>query len=333
MRRAAETMSRALSAVRRHAYAGAVGFGGGACVGLVGWGGAQIIIPGMTNVGHSQLAATGISLCSLSLSTVTGAAKFVMEDSVCLATAAAIAIPSIFTARLGTRLAARVPDDALQFAFNGLSLALIPTYFLVQQDAARRGSDRQGDGGGRAEADGVCVADASAAAAAPTTGGGGAASGASDAALSGGSPSGLARAAQHGAFGCVSGLISAMMGIGGLPLTMTFLTASTELPHHLVQGTAVLSVAPSAITSALTRWSVIPAATAGAVAVGAMGGAASGASVALRLSEERLRGLYMLSLLVLGGRSFVMAARNLSSMLARRGAVLSQAPGSKAKPG
>ena len=97
------------SALSRYARAGLVGFSGGACVGLVGWGGAQFIIPGMTMMGHSQLAATGISLCYLSLSAVTGAAKFVASDNACLATAAAMALPSVITARIGTRMAARIP--------------------------------------------------------------------------------------------------------------------------------------------------------------------------------------------------------------------------------
>ena len=43
-------------------------------------------------------------------------------------------------------------------------------------------------------------------------------------------------------------------------------------------------------------------------------GASAGASVALRTSEERLRQLFMLSLVVLGGRSFVGAVGNLRTM-------------------
>ena len=130
---------------------------------------------------------------------------------------------------------------------------------------------------------------------------------------------GLPLVVGHCAFGCVSGLVSAIMGIGGLPLTMSYLTAVVGLPHHLVQGTAQLAVAPSAITSAVSRLHVVPAASAAAVTVGAMCGASVGASVALRTSEERLRELYMLSLVVLGGRSVVAAGRNLTSIWQRRG--------------
>ena len=81
-----------------------------------------------------------------------------------------------------------------------------------------------------------------------------------------------------------------------------------------MQGTAVLAVAPSVLVSALSRLSVIPVVTTVAVCGGAACGASAGASVALRTSEERLRQLFMLSLVVLGGRSFVGAVGNLRTM-------------------
>lgn len=281
-------MLRPLSGARRHAYAASVGFTGGACVGLVGWGGAQFIIPGMTHslMGLSQLASTGVSLVSLSVSTCSSAAKFVMDDSANLQVAAMMAVPSIVTARFGAKLAARLSDDVLQLAFNAASCLLIPTHFLVQRSASLRQPDVDSTQAQRTVS---------------------------------GQPGELsvASAMGHCAFGCASGLISAIMGVGGLPLTMSYLTAFTSLPHHLVQGTAVLAVAPSAITSAVGRISVIPPVTAAAVTTGAMGGATLGASVALRTTEERLRELYMLSLVVLGGRSVLAAGRNLRSIWAR----------------
>ena len=292
-----------LAAARASARAGLVGFSGGACVGLVGWGGAQFIIPGMTMMGHSQLAATGISLCSLSCSTVTGAARFVASDSVNLATAVAIALPSIVTARIGTRLASRVPEQALQLAFNGASLLLIPTHFLVQRNAARKTATES---------------EAAGAACAPDTDVRPPHRRAAEGAMA--SPLSGADLLGHGAFGCLSGMISAIMGVGGLPLTMPYLTAFTGLPHHEIQGTAVLAVAPSAMTSAVSRLHVVPMGPTVAVAAGAMAGAMAGASVALHTSETRLRELYMASLLLLGGRSFVSAGMNIRSLMrVRRG--------------
>lgn len=289
-----------LSGLRRHAFAGAVGFGGGCCVGLVGWGGAQFIIPGMTHplMGHTQLAATGISLSSLSLSTITGAVRFLQSDSACVWTAASIALPSIMTARIGTRIAGRISEDALQFAFNGLSLLLIPLHLFVQRRATQLQAPPEGTLR-RTLTDHNSISE-------------------SQAQVANGAV--VMPKVEHLAFGCLSGMVSALMGVGGLPLTMSYLTAFTSLPHHLVQGTAVLAVAPSALTSAISRIHVVPPATAAAVAVGAMSGAAVGASVALRTSEQRLRELYMLSLVVLGGRSAVRAGQNLRRMwVARQG--------------
>ena len=54
------------------------------------------------------------------------------------------------------------------------------------------------------------------------------------------------------AFGALSGVLSSLVGVGGLPIAMSYLTVSTDLPHHLVQGTAVLAVAPSVLVSALS---------------------------------------------------------------------------------
>ncbi|EOD16503.1 hypothetical protein EMIHUDRAFT_245049 [Emiliania huxleyi CCMP1516] len=239
-----------LAGLQRHCFAGVVGFAGGATLGLVGWGGGQMIIPGMTHqyMALNQLAATGVSLFSLSLSSISSSVRFATSDSACLVTAASIAIPSIVTARFGTQLASRLSNDALEFAFNSLSLA--------------RPLDV--------------------------------------------------------AFGCLSGGVSALMGVGGLPFTMSYLTACTDLPHHLVQGTAQCACAPSALTSAVSRIHAVPLGTAAAVAAGGVAGATAGATAALHLSEERLRELFMLSLLVLGGSACRRAVINLQSMYRKR---------------
>ena len=57
----------------------------------------------------------------------------------------------------------------------------------------------------------------------------------------------------HAAFGLVSGALSALMGVGGLPLTISYLTLATPLHHHVVQGTAMCSVLPAVLASAASH--------------------------------------------------------------------------------
>ena len=91
----------------------------------------------------------------------------------------------------------------------------------------------------------------------------------------------------------ISGIISSLMGVGGLPLTISYITEVTNLPHHYVQGTAVCAVIPSILVSAISRVRVIPMSTAGCVALGAMAGGYGGANAALHMTEEHLRIIYI----------------------------------------
>lgn len=266
-------------------YAGGMmaGFGGGGCIGLVGWGGAQIIIPSLHALGAKGAQAAAVSLCSLSLSAVAGGVTYAREGKSDLLIAAAIGGPAIVGARVGVRLASALSTRASSAIFNGASVALIPMHFAVQH--RRRGAD-----------------------AAPER----EASGPTAAAFAG-----------HAVYGAFQGVTSAIMGVGGLPLAMSYLTlACPELPHHLVQGTAMAAVVPGVLAAAASHAASgnVPARLLACVAVGSAAGAAAGAKGALVLSEETLRDLYMASLLLLGGRSLVGAGRDLRALLARRGA-------------
>mmetsp|Transcript_29600 Transcript_29600/g.71240 ORF Transcript_29600/g.71240 Transcript_29600/m.71240 type:complete len:112 (+) Transcript_29600:3-338(+) len=105
------------------------------------------------------------------------------------------------------------------------------------------------------------------------------------------------------------------MAVGGLPLTMSYITEATHLPHHYVQGTAVCALIPSILVSAASRIHAIPMQAAVSVALGAMVGGYGGAQMALGLTEEQLRTVYMTSLVVFGGRSTFGAARNIRNIL------------------
>lgn len=119
--------------------------------------------------------------------------------------------------------------------------------------------------------------------------------------------------------GLFSGVISALMGVGGLPLIMSYITKVTHLPHHHIQGTAICALVPSIIISAVSRMQAIPLGTAGlVVAVGAMVGAQGGARISLSMSEERLRQIYMSSLVVFGGKSVIGAICNIRNIMTKK---------------
>lgn len=83
----------------------AVGLAAGFTLGCVGWGGAQIIKPSLSKfLGLSTIAANGTSLTSLSAAATTGAFRFGFSDQSDFATAACIAVPSIFGARFGVKV-------------------------------------------------------------------------------------------------------------------------------------------------------------------------------------------------------------------------------------
>ena len=182
-----------------------------------------------------------------------------------------------------------------------MSVVMIPTHFVVQRQRARARQDAPDERGARL----ACGLGRS-----------GAAAGLSADATS------ASALAQHAAYGAFAGALSAVMGVGGLPLTMSYLslaTAEESFPHHLVQGTAMVAVVPSILASAGSHVAAgnLPIAVAACASVGAITGASLGAQLGLSLSEDRLRELYMLSLLVLGGRSAIGAARNISKLYAK----------------
>eukprot|EP00967_Tisochrysis_lutea_P046195 scaffold56091_cov33-Tisochrysis_lutea.AAC.1 len=274
---------------RRLLAAASSGFGGGACVGLVGWGGAQLIIPCLTGVaGLSQLAASGSSIISLSGAAVMSAATFASSGSADLQTAMLIGIPSMGGARIGVAVARRLPVDVHTLCFNGLTTVMLPVHLLIQRQRQQRG-DVHGVHTGQDR--NPCAET---------------------------SPLGATFAA-HIAFGGFAGFLSAIMGVGGGPLVMSYLTIATPLEHHLVQGTAACAVAPGMCAASLTHlWlGTVPFRVASAVTAGAALGAFGGTRAALWLSEDQLRTFYMGSLGLLGGRAFVASLSNLSS-IARR---------------
>jgi uncharacterized membrane protein YfcA len=172
-----------------------------------GWGGAQIIKPSLTSLlSLSQIAANGASLASLSVAGTVGATKFLLEDRVDLLIAASIAVPSVMSARVGVVLAQRMSSEVLALIFNGMSVVLIPTHFLVQEYRKQNPHAKADLPSAEDTATPGSVTKPSMWSAAATQN------------LSPPSPVYL----QHAAFGVCAGLLSALMGVGGAPLTMSY---------------------------------------------------------------------------------------------------------------
>jgi len=309
---------------KKSLYAFGVGTAAGFTIGIVGWGGAQILIPAMTVplplANYSQLAATGISLSSLSFSSVSASYKFLCEDKVVVPIAMSIGLPAVISARFGTvYLAQRLSSNALALFFNAFSVILIPTHFWIQQRAdTRRTKQQQQQQKQQQTKPHIENAEGRNSTTVNKT-------------INNNTLSTIddddtmttwfsqqkvpADVYQHISFGLFLGTISSLMGVGGLPFAMSYVTefCHDSMPpnHQYVQGTAVCAVVPSVLMSALSRLRSVPLLTAGCVATGATLGSSLGAGIALQLDPVTLHHLFMGSLLLFGGRSTIGAIRNL----------------------
>jgi uncharacterized membrane protein YfcA len=100
--------------------------------------------------------------------------------------------------RIGLRAAQKMSSEFQALIFNGMSVVLIPSYFLVQQHTESIGKKREKP-----------ISDSF------------------DSLM----------IAKSSVFGVFLGSITSIMGVGGLPMVMSFLTLATECPHHLIQVT------------------------------------------------------------------------------------------------
>jgi len=304
---------------------------------IVGWGGAQTLIPAMTVsspiANYSQLAATGISLSSLSFSSVSALYQFLCKDKVVVPIAVSIGLPAVVSARFGTvYLAQQLSSHALAFFFNAFSVILIPTHFWIQQRADKHRTKQQQQQQQHKQQqqqhkqqqtkqpiekvedrnsttvlkninndDTIATMDDE------------------DTMTTWFSQQKVPEDVyQHISFGLLLVTLSSLMGVGGLPFAMSYVTEcchhSMLLNHQYVQGTAVCAVVPSVLMSALSRIRTVPLLTVGCVATGATMGSSIGAGLALQLDPVTLHQLFMGSLLLFGGRSTIGAIRNLQRL-------------------
>ena len=104
----------------------ALGAAAGGMTGWLGWGAAQVLIPGLPGIGVSPLQAGALSLCTLAGITLSSSLKFNAEGCSDWRRALALGVPAVCCAPLGAIAAGRVAGWALQVCFNTLTVVVMP---------------------------------------------------------------------------------------------------------------------------------------------------------------------------------------------------------------
>lgn len=299
-------------------------------VGIVGWGGGQIIIPAFTYshpiANIPQLSATGLSLSGLALSSLSSGSKFWREKSVNIPIALSIGVPAVASSLIGSQIAKRLSGNVLALVFNGFSIVSIPVFFWIQQRRASKHYEDDNDQNLVGVTPQIKVKEIEHVKSANNDSNNNNKNNTNKRQIE--SCSSISKSSQqwlneilstpnltkHISCGVACGIISSIIGVGGLPLTMSYLSESTHLSHHFVQGTALIALIPSIIFSTATKLHIMPVQTTVLVAFGGIIGGYAGAQFALDLTEEQLRFLYMSSLVLFGGRSMHGAIGNIRTL-------------------
>jgi len=265
------------SARRTVALLGGIAGGGTA---FVGWGAAQVLIPGLVSpaVGATALNAAALNLCALSAITAVSAVVFEKgAGAVDPWTALSIGAPAMACAPLGAIAARRVAGRTLQIAFHGITVVCMPLQGLSFASRWRRAERSSGPARGMAQ---LWHLDAAPSLRSPET-------------------------MRHAGFGTVCGFLSGFLGVAGLPYVVSYLTYATTLEHNAVVGTTMAAVAPSVVVGALAHCSSgsAPIALAAPLMVAAGAGCVVGGSAALRVPEAALQALFVATLALASVRS------------------------------
>ncbi|MGH2697602.1 MAG: sulfite exporter TauE/SafE family protein [Actinomycetota bacterium] len=116
------------------------------------------------------------------------------------------------------------------------------------------------------------------------------------------------------AFGILTGVLSALFGVGGGLVMVPFMVLALGSDQHLAEGTSLLVIVPTAIVGVIahTRRGYVSFGHAALLAVGGVAGSFFGATLALRLEEDALQLLFGVFLAVMGMRTVVQALRGRS---------------------
>ncbi len=114
------------------------------------------------------------------------------------------------------------------------------------------------------------------------------------------------------AFGLLTGVLSALFGVGGGLVMVPFMVLALGSDQHLAEGTSLLVIVPTAIVGVIahTRRGYVSFKHAALLAVGGVAGSFLGATIALQLEEGALQVIFGAFLALMGVRTVVQALRS-----------------------
>jgi len=112
-------------------------------------------------------------------------------------------------------------------------------------------------------------------------------------------------------FGMLTGVLSALFGVGGGLVMVPFMVLALGSDQHLAEGTSLLVIVPTAIVGVVahSRRGYVSFRLAVLLATGGVGGSVLGATVALQLEEGSLQVIFGVFLALIGVRTIVEALR------------------------
>ena len=114
------------------------------------------------------------------------------------------------------------------------------------------------------------------------------------------------------AFGVLTGVLSALFGVGGGLVMVPFMVLALGSDQHLAEGTSLLVIVPTAIVGVIahTRRGYVSFKHAALLAVGGVVGSFLGATLALQLEEGALQVVFGAFLALMGVHTVVQALRS-----------------------
>jgi uncharacterized protein len=272
----------------------AVSLGASALGGMLGMASGIFIVPVLTMFGHLDIhVAIGASIVSVIACSCGGAAPFLRERLTDVRLAVVLETATTLGALCGVLLVGIIPVPALFLLFA-----------LVLLVSARQMLVRRSDPVVGASATSSVAAATSAAAAAGWSASLALDSSYPDRALGREVPYRVQRVPMGMLLMYGAGLISALLGIGSGVLKIPAMDTALRLPIKVSSATSNFMIGVTAAASA-GAWFLrgdIVSAIAGPVALGSVAGAVLGARVLMRLSNDKLRLMFVAILLVLAAQ-------------------------------